>query len=534
MAADGLRNVPGGDDPQADGEAAIARLLRANTPGSLSLAAAYAAGFMALWEVQQEGTAPHWHGDIDPLDALFLGAVFPKTFHDEFEFANARDAWLRLLRGTVHGKGIQRFVGEAVSASEELQLPVDDKRLMLALNGRLEGAGLDRRSLPRRLLPEAALQSCRAVHGPSPGLQLPEPPVHAKERIRRFWKATDKDLQFEDTPQAVLRDGLRRFHEAGLPVNDESGLLLPALYTALMVKPGELLEDSEKHASAWALSLDERSPLVPVLDILLLAPRLGMSVAETLGRLVAVPSFTEPIPSEALIWTSSPGLALPRLAFESGIPKVSTLAGEVTPDLLDWVGMHARMRLSSIARGSTADFKGPDISDVAEDVREESDEDWAERREAVREAVLKKVRKRSGRTEPSRRRPGHPVERIWNADGSSVVRFSAGTSHGDETKEVLEGQRDAFREKFGREPGPGDPLFFDPDADTPTGLSKEYFDTMMLDMAERAAERGIDPAFLHAWREVGYVVTEENRSMFTTAEVLAFSRAVVRHQQAQE
>ena len=32
---------------------------------------------------------------------------------------------------------------------------------------------------------------------------------------------------------------------------------------------------------------------------------------------------------------------------------------------------------------------------------------------------------------------------------------------------VLEGRIKAFREKFGCEPGPGDPIFFDPDADQP-------------------------------------------------------------------
>ena len=34
--------------------------------------------------------------------------------------------------------------------------------------------------------------------------------------------------------------------------------------------------------------------------------------------------------------------------------------------------------------------------------------------------------------------------------------------------EILRQQLDAFRKKFGREPGPGDPVFFDPDAHEPT------------------------------------------------------------------
>lgn len=524
--------MDGGDegDPQALGGQALGRLLRSNAPGKLSLAGAFAFGYMALGLAQQEGAEPDWYQEVDPLDALFLGTAWPKRFRDEFEFANSRDAWLRLLRGTVHEKGVQRFVREAVSASEELELPVDHGELMLALTGRLEAAGLDQRHLPRRLLPEAALQGCRAADGPSPDLRLPDLPVDAKQRVKRFWKDTEEESWTPDTPEAILRNGLRRFRDQGLPVKEKTGLLLPALYSALMAKPGELLEDAGEHAWAWALSLDEASTLVPVLDILLVAPELGMSVGRTLKHLFSVPAFTEPIPQDALLWTSSPGLALPRLAFELGIPEVSTWEAVITPDLLDWAGMHARMRLSAAARGS-ADLEETDSSHATDGTQEEADERWAERREAVREAVLHKVRKKSGGTAAPRRRSDSPVERIWNADGSSVVRFSADTRHGLKLQESLEGQLDAFREKFGREPGPGDPLFFDPDAEEPIPLTKEYFDDMLLDMAERAVEIGVDPAFVHAWREVGYVVTEANKSMFTTAEVLAFSRAVARHQQ---
>lgn len=40
---------------------------------------------------------------------------------------------------------------------------------------------------------------------------------------------------------------------------------------------------------------------------------------------------------------------------------------------------------------------------------------------------------------------------------------------------AIEIQRVAFVAKFGREPGAGDPLFFDPDADTPQRYSEEKF-----------------------------------------------------------
>ncbi|MGW7515156.1 hypothetical protein ACWGJ2_06135 [Streptomyces sp. NPDC054796] len=497
------------------------------------MAGAYAFGYAALGYAQQEGTAPDWYQEIDPLDALFLGTVWPGEFSDEFEFANTRDAWLRLLRDTAHGKGIQRFVREVISASEGLELPVDDGELMLAVSGRLEAAGLDRSRLPRRLLPGQALQGTRVVHGPSLDMRLPDPPEDAKERVNQFW-GDKTESGAADTPHAVLRDGLRRFQDAGLPVEDEPGVLLPALYAALLAKPGELLEEMGQPAWAWALSLEETSALVPVLDILLVAPDLELTVAETLGLLCAIPAFTEPIPSEALLWTSSPGLALPRLAFELGISEVCTRGGVITPDMLDWAGMHARMRLSTAAREKAAFLEETDSADDTDGTNEEPDERWAERRKAVREAVLHKVRKKSGGTAAEPGRSDRPVERIWNADGSSEVRISADTPHGQEIQKGLRHQKEAFREKFGRDPEPGDPLFFDPDADEPTRLTKEYVDNMMLDMAERAVELGYDPAFIHAWREVGYAVTEETKGMFTTAEVIAFNRALARHRQAGE
>jgi hypothetical protein len=39
------------------------------------------------------------------------------------------------------------------------------------------------------------------------------------------------------------------------------------------------------------------------------------------------------------------------------------------------------------------------------------------------------------------------------------------------TKTAMDGQLKRFKEKFGREPGPGDPVFIDPNADTPKQLN---------------------------------------------------------------
>ncbi|MEU3713750.1 hypothetical protein [Streptomyces catenulae] len=521
----------GSSDPQTLGEEALCRLVRASSPGDISLAGAYALGYGLLGYAAQQEEAPKWIQEIDPLDTLFLGAAFPLKFHDEYEFSNARDAWLRLLRHTVHGKGVLRLVREAVSLSEELALPVDEGEVMLALAGRLEAAGLDQRRLPRRLLPGSALQESRAVHGPSPDLQLPVPPEDAKERIQKFWKQTKAESWADDTPRSILREGLRRFQESDLPVDEEPGMLLPALYAALMAKPGESLECMVHHAVVWATSLDEASPLTQVLDILLVAPTLELTASDTLGYLFAVPAFVESIPSEALLWTSSPGLALPRLAFEMNTEEVLTRNAEITPDMLDWAGMHARMRLTTAARESALEAEEEAETEEEITTSEKSDESWAERRAIVRAAARKKTRKKKDGTGSTNLPSSHSVERIWNADGSSVIHIPADSPHGQEIQEALREQREFFIEKFGREPNPDDPVFFDPEADEPTPLTKAHFDEVMLKMAGHAAELGIDPALIHASREVGYMVTEENKSAFTMAEVIAFTKAVKRNRQ---
>src|ERR1035438_9874916 len=134
---------------------------------------------------QQEGEEeePEWYHELDPLDTLFLGTVWPQQLRDGYEFANARTAWLRLLRGTVHWRGIERFARELLAASAEHDLPVDEGELMLLLAGRLEAAGLDQRKLPRSLLPERLLEGARFACGPAEDFVLPDPPPDAAGQV---------------------------------------------------------------------------------------------------------------------------------------------------------------------------------------------------------------------------------------------------------------------------------------------------------------------------------------------------------------
>jgi len=58
-----------------------------------------------------------------------------------------------------------------------------------------------------------------------------------------------------------------------------------------------------------------------------------------------------------------------------------------------------------------------------------------------------------------------------------------------ELDEAIKRQLESFKEKFGREPGPDDPLFFDPDCDIPTPLTEAK---VKRELAEAARKAGLD------------------------------------------
>jgi len=125
-------------------------------------------------------------------------------------------------------------------------------------------------------------------------------------------------------------------------------------------------------------------------------------------------------------------------------------------------------------------------------------------------------------------RSGDPrfVQRTNHPDGSATVRWDVDTPAGRGMREGLDAQLAAFRRKFGREPGPQDPLFFDPDADEPIPITEQGMASMFDEMIESAERAGIDPVFGKAWRDLGYLVTTENQHTFSAAEVEAWHDAV--------
>lgn len=149
-----------------------------------------------------------------------------------------------------------------------------------------------------------------------------------------------------------------------------------------------------------------------------------------------------------------------------------------------------------------------------------------ERRQLARE---EKLREDHARLVVQRSQDPRFTQRIHRSDGSTVYQWPADSPQHQQLREMMEGQARCFREKFGRDPGLEDPIFFDPEADEPRPRD---LDSVIREMTEglrqAGRETGVDPALVEAWCELGYVVTEENRHLFSAGDIAAWE-AVVRH-----
>jgi hypothetical protein len=87
----------------------------------------------------------------------------------------------------------------------------------------------------------------------------------------------------------------------------------------------------------------------------------------------------------------------------------------------------------------------------------------------------------------------------------------------------MQDQLQSFVKKFGREPGPNDPLFFDPDADTPQEISEEI---LRKEILKALAAAGVDPAAVYAYNKTGLLVSEENMHLLGAEELAEWQQAV--------
>ena len=95
-----------------------------------------------------------------------------------------------------------------------------------------------------------------------------------------------------------------------------------------------------------------------------------------------------------------------------------------------------------------------------------------------------------------------------------------------EMEATILAQLDLFREKFGREAGPDDPIFFDPDFDVPTPLTAAKIEREMVAALEAI---GAHPRFIYAYQQAGVLVTEENFDQVDDAARRDWTAAIERY-----
>ncbi len=95
-----------------------------------------------------------------------------------------------------------------------------------------------------------------------------------------------------------------------------------------------------------------------------------------------------------------------------------------------------------------------------------------------------------------------------------------------EMRAVIEQRLAAFRRKFGREPNPTDPIFFDPDADELRPISQQTQDEYERATVEAMSTAGIDPALVYAYKRTGRIVTEKNKRLLSERELDEWNDAI--------
>ena len=82
-------------------------------------------------------------------------------------------------------------------------------------------------------------------------------------------------------------------------------------------------------------------------------------------------------------------------------------------------------------------------------------------------------------------------------------------------------QLEAFRKKFGRDPGPRDPVFFDPDADEPKPTQD-----IQEDVVQAMNNANLRPEFAYAYRKTGLLGLSADKSFWPPEHIAEWNAAI--------
>jgi hypothetical protein len=143
------------------------------------------------------------------------------------------------------------------------------------------------------------------------------------------------------------------------------------------------------------------------------------------------------------------------------------------------------------------------------------------RKDAVVRGTKVMTRKRISRNAPCPCGSGKKYKHCCFGKGFQYVQDDAGgiyrsTPLSEEMKTILEEQRQKFSEKYGREPGPDDPVFFD----MPPLEHVEH------EMVQAMKAAGLDPAYIYAYEKTGLLVTEQNQHLIPEKDLDEWDAAI--------
>jgi hypothetical protein len=109
---------------------------------------------------------------------------------------------------------------------------------------------------------------------------------------------------------------------------------------------------------------------------------------------------------------------------------------------------------------------------------------------------------------------------VQRPDGELAHELPIGPQMG----EILQRQREKFIARYGREPGPDDPIFVDVPPD-------DEYDAMVTNAMEQA---GVAPQVIYAFRKTGRIITEENAKFVPAAALEAWHQAIAEYEAVME
>jgi hypothetical protein len=138
------------------------------------------------------------------------------------------------------------------------------------------------------------------------------------------------------------------------------------------------------------------------------------------------------------------------------------------------------------------------------------------------DAAIAEFEQRRAKEQTSRksRRHPRPLPMKLNKKGEKAIPLTP------ELIEMFKLQKQRFVEKFGREPGPHDPIFFDEKADAPQYRKQAEVSAKFDEMLDRAQAAGVDPAKIYASRKTGRMVTEHNMKYLTREDIDEWEAAI--------